>query len=449
MASISQIIDVQVKVSVAAPSRAAFGIPLILTEHTVTANRSDSFTSLSGMVAAGFSTHSKAYRWAQALFSQSPRPPKVKIGRIDAGDANLTAALVAVRESDPKWYLLLCPDTFDAVVATERSNVIEVATWAEGERVLYLAESGATNILAAGDTLASALKAGGFTRTALAWHEPRAHEVTLTFDKPLVAANQFVCDVNGTPIAPVIFAVDHDTTMAAIAVAIAQVAGVASATVTVVAGPDNDLQIVVTSADPWAELEITNALVGAGAGQPSVSVATSITAAFPLSASWAGRMLPKDPGSANWANQANLALVVANNLTDTAIGIVEGQNANYYAPFTDDLRFTRLGTCASGLFCDQRRGLDALTTDLEDAVLSLFAGADKVPKTDDGVQVVKNTIISVLQRYKRANFLTGDVEQAVDTTAATWTGRNLSGIVINAVGAGALNGLAIVVNFTE
>lgn len=63
------------------PSRAGFGTPMILAYHTLNADRVRSYSSLSAMSADGFRSHDPAYRAAAAVFSQTPRPRRIKVGR--------------------------------------------------------------------------------------------------------------------------------------------------------------------------------------------------------------------------------------------------------------------------------------------------------------------------------------------------------------------------------
>jgi len=452
MAAISNIINVSVSVSRAAPSREAYGIPLILPPlHTTFAERVRTYSDLTGLVSDGFATHSPSYKLASFLFSQSPRPPKIKIGRIDAGDAgDLGVALSAIQAADPKFWAIIAPATYNATSATEQASILQIAAWAETRRVCYFAETGAADMIAAGANIASMLKAGGYTRSTVWYHGVSPQTLTLTMDSALVAANQVDGKVNGNALAATVFAGDSDTTLGALATAIQGEAAVATAAVTTVAaGTDNDREIVITAATPWQDVSLTNFFCTLGASQPAFSPAVATPASASLAAAIAGRCLAKDPGSVNWANQANLAAITADDLSQTAITALENQRANYYAPFTDDLSFTRLGTTAATYFLDQLRGLDSMVTALEDALLYLFANTDKVSKDDDGKEIVRKELISVLQRYKRFNFLAGDVEQAVNMTGSTFSGRNLTGMVINAEGAGALNGVALQINFTE
>lgn len=98
---------------------------------------------------------------------------------------------------------------------------------------------------------------------------------TLTFDGALVALNQVDGFVGPNAIAPVVFATDSDTTMAALATTIAAMPGVSSATViTVAAGTDNDRVIEIVPEDQLVGLSLTSFAVTLGAGQAAIAAAT-------------------------------------------------------------------------------------------------------------------------------------------------------------------------------
>lgn len=63
------------------PTRAGFGTPMILAYHTLNSDRVRTYSSLAGMASDGFRSHDPAYRAAAAVFSQTPRPRRIKIGR--------------------------------------------------------------------------------------------------------------------------------------------------------------------------------------------------------------------------------------------------------------------------------------------------------------------------------------------------------------------------------
>jgi hypothetical protein len=63
------------------PSRAGFGVPCIAAYHALNNDRVRTYSSLAGMASDGFRSHDPAYKAAAAMFSQTPRPRTVKVGR--------------------------------------------------------------------------------------------------------------------------------------------------------------------------------------------------------------------------------------------------------------------------------------------------------------------------------------------------------------------------------
>ena len=82
--AISEIVSVSIQAGTVNPARRGFGVPLVLAYHTVWSDTQvRSYTSMSG-VSADFASSSMPYKAATALFSQNPRPEKIKIGRLPA-----------------------------------------------------------------------------------------------------------------------------------------------------------------------------------------------------------------------------------------------------------------------------------------------------------------------------------------------------------------------------
>lgn len=79
--SLEEIASVTISSTSAQPSRAGFGTPLLAAYHTKSVDRVRSYTSLAALVADGFTPSSAVYRAVAAIFSQNPRPVRVKVGR--------------------------------------------------------------------------------------------------------------------------------------------------------------------------------------------------------------------------------------------------------------------------------------------------------------------------------------------------------------------------------
>lgn len=79
--SLEDIASVTISSTSQQPTRAGFGTALLLAYHTKNVDRVRSYTSLTALVADGFTPQSAVYRAVAAIFSQNPRPVRVKVGR--------------------------------------------------------------------------------------------------------------------------------------------------------------------------------------------------------------------------------------------------------------------------------------------------------------------------------------------------------------------------------
>jgi len=158
-AAITEFVDVDVLLQGPPAERFQFGSLLGAFAHTVTVNRQDGpYFSLAEVNAAGFTSAATPAinAWASAAFAQQSGVDSVIIGRIDAGDANLTASLDAIEAADPEsWYITNIEDRDDASIA-------ELGAWTESREKIAVAQSDDLTLVAA-----LALQAAGYNRTAL------------------------------------------------------------------------------------------------------------------------------------------------------------------------------------------------------------------------------------------------------------------------------------------
>lgn len=79
--SLSDIVNVQITRATVFPTRVGFGVNMIVAYHTLTPNRVDYYSSLAGVVAAGFASPHPVYKAAVAAFSQNPSPTRFAVGK--------------------------------------------------------------------------------------------------------------------------------------------------------------------------------------------------------------------------------------------------------------------------------------------------------------------------------------------------------------------------------
>ena len=164
MPPITYYVDVSVLLEGAAVAVTPMGVPMFLTTHTRTVNRADVYSSLSEMADDGFISSDEAYKWATALLSQAIVPDSFIIGRIDAGDANITESINAVQAANDSFYFVNIESRADA-------DIKDVALWTEAQKKVFVAQSSDADILTATTpNIASELVALGYNRTNLWYH---------------------------------------------------------------------------------------------------------------------------------------------------------------------------------------------------------------------------------------------------------------------------------------
>lgn len=168
MPSLDSIVQVTITKSTDTVAQQAFDVVLILGPNATFGGRTKEYaaTDLTGLAAdlSGGESDDE-YKAASALVSQNPRVTKFKVGRIDVGDADVTATLTAVLAADPKWYGLITVDR-------TKANQLLAAAFVEANKKFYIASSAEAAIVDTTDgadatSLAAQVKAAAYDRTAV------------------------------------------------------------------------------------------------------------------------------------------------------------------------------------------------------------------------------------------------------------------------------------------
>lgn len=424
MTEITDIVNVTVNVADTRISRAGFGVPLILDEFpsSIFSDRVREYTSLDS-VADDFATTSKVYKAAAAIFSQSRVPARIKVGRKDAGDADITTALNTITDFDDDWYGLIA--TFK-----DKADIEEIAAWVETQDKIFVASSEDSDVITNVDTdVASALKAAGYNRTAYQWHHEAGVDVTGA-SYTVTGGVATITEVgHGLKVGdPVTFSNSSG----------ASIDG--NNTVATVVDADN-FTVETTAADE--------------AGPATVDYFARYT--FP-EAAWVGYMLPSDPGSETWKFKqlTGISPVPRDSLTPSEEADALGKYANLYTRIAG-VGATHEGVMASGRYIDIQRGIDWLEARIGEAVVTRLLNEPKVPYSDAGGAVLEGEIAAIMDEGVRRNVLgallddTGDfyritVPSVSSQSVADRQNRLFSGITAEAQMAGAIHKLAITVN---
>ena len=165
-------VDVNISLTGAAADKFAFGALLGVFDHAIkvgTERIKGPYADLAAVVTAGFTAAAEpeANAWAASVFSQANGVDAVTFGRIDVGDADLTASLDAIEAEIgvDGFYLLNTESRVD-------TDVLLAAAWAEARTKIYIAQCADADILTgAADNLAEDLADLGYHRTGLIYHQ--------------------------------------------------------------------------------------------------------------------------------------------------------------------------------------------------------------------------------------------------------------------------------------
>lgn len=164
---LSDIVNVQISRDYLAVSRAGFGTLLIVGDSERQSARVAEYSTLSGMVDAGFFVTDPEYLMAQGLLSQNPTVTSFLVGEKRSGDADYPEAIAAIIDENNNWYGLVCETHV-------KSEQLAIAAYIEslGYRKLYMLSSSDSDIIDttfASDTstIAYELQNAGYLRSAL------------------------------------------------------------------------------------------------------------------------------------------------------------------------------------------------------------------------------------------------------------------------------------------
>lgn len=289
--------------------------------------------------------------------------------------------------------------------------------------------------------------AGGVAQPTLSAGENDLPIKVLTVDAALIAGNSTVGGINGNSFGGVVFGVDSDTTLAAIATAFAALSGVgAAATIAVAGAADNDRQIEIYGQTKAGKLNVTAIRTTGGASQPNWTAGTAKSAAgAPADAAWLGRCIAATPGLLSWADKA-LSGVETDGLSTSERAAIVAQNGNFYATFGEDVNMTRKAMTAEGVTIRNRILVDWLKLTIQAAVVSVLATEDFVPYTDAGIAKIGGAVENVLLGAKIAGALASysvSVPKRADVPSGDVQAATLNGVTFTAQSAGEIQTVAI------
>jgi hypothetical protein len=395
MSAVSEVIETQIDVRDAAVSQQGFGTPLIAAAHSFWTERVRTFSELVELVTPPLNvpTTHPIYVNARALKSQKPAPAQFKVGKRDSLATQIIKLTPTVAAAGSAYAFTLDGIAIAASVAA--AGTVAQACTAIAAAITTAAPAGLTAVASATQVTVTAGTPGARHSYAQTSGNLGYSETTLD---PGIAT-----DLN------LIWAADADWYGLII---------------------DSIAPAEILAAATWAETQVMlffpTTMDEACKTAATTDVLTQLSAAaltrtIPLwhhraaeqvgCTAWAGKMLPKAPGSANWANKS-LAGVDVSVLSDDERGHLKAKNGNYYVA-VKRVGFTLDGRASSGRFADITHGIDWFEARLQERVVSLQANNDKVPYTDAGIQLIRSQV--------DAQILAGITATIVDPAQDWWT----------------------------
>ncbi len=390
MASISNYVDLTISVNTVGLARAGFGVPLILSATASWVERVRYYNDLAGVAADFPVTTSAEYRAAQVIFSQSPAPKKIAIGR-SALKPTMSYELSAITPTSNVSYAYkvnVKGKGFADTTVTFTSDASPTdAEYAAG-MVAALNGVASKNYTASGS--ASPITISG--NAAGDWFsievvDVNTQKVTMVHADPGVATDLTAINLEQSDWYA-LYTLYNSKAYAQAA------ADWVESNRKIYLSDSCDTNSILTAAGngEWLDTIKTNAYTRTG------GVYHPSPAAM-LGAGLLGRCLPKDPGSvifhAKSLNNVPPVVLTAThrtNLTDRRAGCYETAAPGLNLSFEG-----KVGSSVMG-YLDVRRDLDWVEDDMTKSVLEVLAANDKVPMNDIGITLFESAVRASLQR---------------------------------------------------
>lgn len=393
MANLSQIALVQIALQTAAVPRAVFGIPLIVGPALFT-ERVRTYTDMDAMRQDN-ALSPEVILAGEGIFSQTPRPAMVKVGR------TAVSAIVLNVNAD---HVVVAGDTFGIAYGTTTTSVTGQVATAAMMTALATAINGES-----GMPVTAAASGGDLTLTPKSGQALTAPTITGPMHVrtyTTVATEQGIKD---------------DLT------AIEQIDAGWYALIC-----SSRVEDVVKGAAAWTETqgatEQPHIFVTASGAAGIVDASSTTDIAYYLKeknylrtvlvydptylteykdAAWVGLMLTKDPGSATWALK-RLSGVTSTRISTTQQQAAWAKNANTFEPYAEGIVLTNKGKVVGGEWIDIIVGRDWLANRIQTDQVQMMINRDKVPYTNPGIALHEATLRASLEAGKDQSVIAPD-----------------------------------------
>lgn len=393
---LQDIVNVSISLDTAVTERDGFGTPLFVASHRYFPERIRGYNSLDAS-SDDIPVGSPAYKALSAYFSQIPRPSIAYIGRREA-DAILAPTGVAVGKV---YTVTVTVNGGDAVAvsytATAGNTAQDVATALKTAIDADVDVNAHVDTTVVGTGASATLKIEATTTTDVFYLSNVSKNITLSYTSTEVAGDVVAAIEEENNDWYVLSADDHtETFVLAMAEAIEArekmyaVSG---------AGAAN----LVALADPVASGDIAGKLFDSNYFRTFWMFHQDADTEFP-ECSWAGKVLPYDPGTETWANKQLGGVEVSRDpvsgkiLSYTQRNVLSSKKANFIER-VGGVDITREGYVSGGEWIDVIRLRDAIKSNLTGRLRDLLINASKIPYTDSGINKVVGQVSNGLSEF--------------------------------------------------
>jgi hypothetical protein len=389
MASLNDIVNVQIALQTASVQRGDFGTPMIVGPLMSFPERVRIYTELDAAIEDDLPP--SILTAVTDCFSQTPRPRQLKVGRravskgvVTITPANLTVYTITVVGTSPETYTF----TSDA-----SATAAEIATGLAG--VITADTNETMTATAVGDTV------------ELVWiSQSNLQGVQLGANLDWGTISPLA---GGTAVSDDLAAIkDADNSWYGLVMSERIDATILSAAEWTEA---NEKLFITASANsdiltPGIETDLVSVLKNTRYYRTAILYHANAATEYP-DAAWAGRVFTIAPGAETWALK-QLASVTPNNLSATQRNTVITKGGNLFEFYQSQIALTNPGKTAAGEWIDVIRGRDWLKDLIQTNLAQMLINRNKVPYTDAGIQLCATNLRKSLQQAANQGYLAPD-----------------------------------------
>jgi hypothetical protein len=197
--------------------------------------------------------------------------------------------------------------------------------------------------------------------------------------------------------------------------------------------------------DAQIDTDIASTILSQNLSLTGVFYHTLAAEAYP-EAAWFGRMLPLDPGTANWSWKT-LSGIPTDSFSSGQIAALRAKRCNYYDSVAGNSVTYGGYTSEPGIYLDIVRGIDWIQQRMQEDYVAYQASVDRIPYAGGGeiieAEVVRRRLDMAVDRQVIADNYTVNTPRWQDQDPTDRSSRHFPGITFDATYTGAINSVEI------